>query len=303
MLNRLNFIPDANKESLMRCTTKVRICLVSAIAVFGSPNGAHGQVTTATLYGVVQDPTGAVLPGASVTATNQGTGFERAVVTDERGEFGLPALPAGPYTVKIEMPGFKTYTNQALQLTSGQNVRQTFALEVGQVAENITVAEIAPLVETASSAQLRSLGTTEVSELPLSRRNVTGVLTLAPGVDTSGGGGTVRMNGVAAGGTGITVDGTEANSNPEGRAMSQYGAQNQIDVMSIEAVAEVQVVKGVLPAEYGGVVGGQVNVISRSGTNAFHGSVFENYQGDKLFARDPFLLSTQAKPKDKFNQF
>src|SRR5206468_3161416 len=113
----------------------------------------------------------------------------------------------------------------------------------------------------------------------------------------------VRLNGVAAGGTGITVDGTEANSNPEGRSMSQYGGQNQIDVISIEAVAEVQVVKGVLPAEYGGVVGGQINMISRSGTNAVHGSAFENYQGDRLFARDPFLLSTQAKPKDRFNQF
>lgn len=111
------------------------------------------------------------------------------------------------------------------------------------------------------------------------------------------------MNGVAAGGTGITVDGTEANSNPEGRSMSQYGGQNQIDVMSIEAVAEVQVVKGVLPAEYGGVGGGQINMISRSGTNVFHGSAFENQQGEKLFARDPFLLSTQTKPRDKFNQF
>src|SRR5215510_2048139 len=264
---------------------------------------AAAQVTTATLYGVVQDPSSAVLPGASVTATSQGTGLTRSTVTDERGEFAIAALPAGAYTVKIELPGFKTYTNQALQLGSGQNVRQTFVLQVGQLSENITVAETVPLVETASSAQVQALGTTQVSELPLARRNVTGVLALAPGVDTSGAAGTVRMNGVAAGGTGITVDGTEANSNPEGRAMSQYGAQNQIDVMSIEAVAEVQVIKGVLPAEYGGVVGGQVNLISRSGTNQFHGSAFENWQGDALFARDPFLLSNQAKPKDKFNQF
>src|SRR5215831_19537456 len=264
---------------------------------------AVAQVTTATLYGVIRDPSSAVIPGASVTASNQGTGLSRSVVADERGEFALPALPAGAYTVRIEMPGFKTYNNQSLQLGSGQNVRQTFVLEVGQLSENITVAESVPLVETASSAQVQALGTTEVSELPLARRNVTGVLALAPGVDTSGAAGTVRMNGVAAGGTGITVDGTEANSNPEGRAMSQYGAQNQIDVMSIEAVSEVQVIKGVLPAEYGGVVGGQVNLISRSGTNQFHGSAFENYQGDMLFARDPFLLSTQVKPKDKFNQF
>src|SRR2546425_9049261 len=273
------------------------------ITLIGSSIRLDAQVTTATLYGVVQDSTGAVFPGAVISATNQGTALSRNSLTDERGEFALPALPAGSYTVKIEMAGFKTYTNKGLQLGSGQNVRQTFVLAVGQLAENITVAETAPLVETASSAQVRSLGTTEVSELPLARRNVTGVLALAPGVDTSANNGTVRMNGVAAGGTGITVDGTEANSNPEGRAMSQYGAQNQIDVMSIEAVAEVQVVKGVLPAEYGGVVGGQVNMISRSGTNAFHGSAFENHQSEKYFARDPFLPSTQAKPKDKFNQF
>src|SRR3989442_15811299 len=127
-----------------------------------------------------------------------------------------------------------------MQLDWGQSVHEPCSLDVGQLSESITVAEPAPLVETASSAQLRSLGTTEVSELPLARRNVTGVLALAAGVDTSAGNGTVRMNGVAAGGTGITVDGTEAKSNPEGHSMSQYGAQKQIDVMSIEAGAEVQ---------------------------------------------------------------
>ena len=84
----------------------------------------------------------------------------------------------------------------------------------------------------------------------------------------------VQMNGVAGGGTGITVDGTEANASPEARSMSQYGAQNQISVMSIDAVQEVQIIKGVLPAEYGGVVGGQVNMISRLGTNNFRGSAF-----------------------------
>src|SRR3989454_10607039 len=105
-------------------------------------------------------------------------------------------------------------------------------------------------------------------------------MSLTPGVSTSGAG-DVQMNGVAAGGTGVTVDGTEANSNPEARSLSQYGGQNQIDVMSIEAVQEVQIVKGVLPAEYGGVTGGQVNMISRSGTNAFHGSAFENHRSEE----------------------
>jgi Carboxypeptidase regulatory-like domain len=143
------------KEQPMGYVEKVRIggyvrCvlrLVAAVVLLASWNlPVDAQVTTATLYGVVEDPSSAVLPGASVTATNQGTGLARSVVTDERGEFAVSALPAGTYTVKIEMPGFKTYTNPSVQLGSGQNIRQRFVLEVGQLSENITVAETVPLV-------------------------------------------------------------------------------------------------------------------------------------------------------------
>ena len=110
------------------------------------------------------------------------------------------------------------------------------------------------------------------------------------------------MNGVAGGGTGITVDGTEANSNPEGRSLAQYGGQNQISVMSLDSVAEVQIVKGVLPAEYGGVAGGQINMISRSGTNNFHGSAFFSGQNEKWNARN-FFSTAQQQPVGKFNQY
>ena len=104
----------------------------------------------------------------------------------------------------------------------------------------------------------------------------------------------VQMNGVAAGGTGITVDGTEANSNPEARSLAQYGGQNQISVMSLDSISEVQIVKGVLPAEYGGVAGGQINVISRSGTNDFHGSAFYSGQNEKWNARNFFSTAAAA---------
>ena len=125
---------------------------------------------------------------------------------------------------------------------------------------------VAALIETATSSASETLGSQEVRELPVNRRNVANLLSLAPGVSVGGsGGGMVSMNGVAGGGTAISVDGTEANSNPEGRAVNHYGGQNQISVMSLDSVEEVQIVKGVLPAEYGGVAGGQVNMISRSG--------------------------------------
>ena len=187
-----------------------------------------------------------------------------------------------------------------MQLGAGQTVRQTFALEVGAMAETVTVAGEAPLIETAASLQADSLGSQEVRELPVNRRNLTNLMSLTAGVNVSGDG-MVQMNGVAAGGTGVTVDGTEANSNPEARSLAQYGGQNQISVMSLDSISEVQIVKGVLPAEYGGVAGGQINVISRSGTNNFHGSAFYSGQNEKWNARNFF--STAQQPVGTFNQY
>ena len=267
----------------------------------------NAQVTTATLYGDVHDSTGAVVPNAMVVAKNQGTGFSKEGVTDQKGEFGFTALPTGTYTVTVGLNGFKTLNTQGLDLGAGQTVRQSFNLEVGALADNITVSETAPLVATASSSQQESIGRVQVSQLPLARRSLEGLATLAPGASNASvglaGSGSIRLNGVAEGGTAITVDGTDAIANPETRGINQYGGQNQISIMSIDAVAEVQVVKGILPAEYGGVVGGQINILSRSGTNEFHGSAIENYQNEVFFARDTFLPASKAKPTARFNQF
>src|SRR5687768_10012940 len=277
----------------------LRVLLSAALLLFVTVS-ATAQVTTSTLVGLVRDAQNAVIPGATVVATHEGTGVAREGVTDANGEFVFSALPAGPYTVKVELTGFKTLQQQGMQLGAGQTVRQSFALEVGTLAETVTVAGEAPLIETAASLQADSLGSQEVRELPVNRRNLTNLMSLTAGVNVSGDG-MVQMNGVSAGGTGLTVDGTEANSNPEGRSLAQYGGQNQISVMSLDSIAEVQVVKGVLPAEYGGVAGGQINVISRSGTNQFHGSAFYSGQNEKWNARDFF--SSSQKPVGTFNQY
>jgi hypothetical protein len=283
------------------------LATVLAAVLLLPSTSAHGQVTTATLYGVVRDSTAAAVPGASVSLVNQGTGLTREIVSDSTGEFALTALPTGRYTLRIELSGFKTYTNEGVELVAGQTTRQTFTLEIGELTEVITVSESVPLIETASSAQKESILATEVQALPLARRNITTLLTMSTGVTEAStgiaGGGNIRLNGVAEGGTAVTVDGTDATANLETRGINSYGAQNQISVMSIEAVAEVQVVKGILPAEYGGAVGGQVNMLTRSGTNVFHGSLFENWQDEALFARDPFLPSAQPKPAVRFNQY
>nr|MDQ3349255.1 TonB-dependent receptor [Acidobacteriota bacterium] len=291
----------------MRSLVFRRLPLAAACVLFST--GVFAQVTTATLQGVVQDQSGSRLPGAAVSVRHDDTAAVRTMTTNPLGEFTVTALPRGAYTVTIELQGFKTHTSTGLDLPGGQTVRQTFDLEIGSIGESVTVQGETPLVEASTSHQMETLGALKLSELPLARRNITGLLRLAPGADTTGGTRGVRLNGVGRHGTGISVDGTDANSNPEGRGLSQYQGTNYIDVMSIEAVQEVQLVKGIMPAEYGGVVGGQINVISRSGTNVFHGSLVENYQGQALNARDLFLPSRTAdgqaipKPRVVFNQF
>ncbi|PYS25525.1 MAG: hypothetical protein DMG11_22670, partial [Acidobacteria bacterium] len=161
------------------------LALLIAAAILVPWTGVYAQVTTATLYGIVRDSSGAVLPGASVSATNEGTNLSREIITDERGEFAMPALPTGPYTLKIALPGFKTYTNQGLPLGAGQTLRQTFVLEIGQVSEDITVAAAASLVETVSITQTEALGLAQVTELPVARRNIGNLLALSAGVSAS----------------------------------------------------------------------------------------------------------------------
>src|SRR5262245_9654397 len=291
-------------------TMKLRltVALLATALMFALADLGLAQVTTATLYGIVQDQSGSVVPGAQITLTHDATAAVRQTTTGETGEFVFTALPVGVYTLKIEKPGFKAYVRKGIELAASQNVRQTHALDVGDLTQSVTVEASAPLVNTVSAEQRESLDSHKVEELPLSRRNVTNILRLSSGVDT--GTGSVRINGQGKSGAGVTVDGTDANANPsEGRAMAQYGERNYIDVMSIEAVQEVQLMRGIIQAEYGGVISGQVNLISKSGSNQWHGSLFENYRSHIFNARNPFQVNRRSdgsmtpKNREVFNQF
>jgi carboxypeptidase family protein/TonB-dependent receptor-like protein len=287
---------------------RLTIALLAILLLLGPGEQALSQVTTATLYGIVQDQSGSIVVGAQITLTHDATSAVRQTTTGETGEFVFTALPVGAYTLKIEKTGFKAYVRKGIELAASQNVRQTHALDVGDLAQSVTVESSAPLVNTVSAEQRESMNSRQVEELPLSRRNVTNVLRLSSGVDT--GTGSVRINGQGKSGTGVSVDGTDANSNPsEGRGMAQYGERNYIDVMSIEAVQEVQLMRGILQAEYGGMISGQVNLISKSGSNQWHGSLFENYRSHIFNARNPFQInrmsdgSLRPKNREVFNQF
>jgi len=286
----------------------MRKLVSAAFALTLISTAAVAQVITANFYGTVTDPAGAVVPGASITLIHEATSTTTTRLSSATGEFGFDFLRIGAYTLRIEAQGFKRFESRNITLAAGQSVRESFGLEVGALTDTVSVEGVAPLVSTASSEQSQTFEAQKVTELPLSRRNVSGILRLSPGIDI-GTGRSPRINGLGASGTGISVDGTDANSNPEQRSIAQYGNRNYVDVMSIDAVEEVQMVRGILPAEFGGVVGGQVNLISKSGTNSFHGSLFENYQSHIFNARNPFTAAYDAngksipKPRNVFNQF
>jgi hypothetical protein len=139
----------------MRHLQRIVLSIACLLSLFGLI--ANAQVTTATLVGLVRDTSDAVIPGATVVATHEGTGVAREGVTDANGEFVFSALPSGPYAVRIELTGFKTLQQRGLQLGAGQTVRQNFSLEVGTLQETVTVSGEAPLIETAASLQADSL--------------------------------------------------------------------------------------------------------------------------------------------------
>jgi hypothetical protein len=274
------------------------LMLVIFSFVVGIAGPGWAQVTTATFYGTVTDSTGAVIAGATATMTHVSTGASTAKATSATGVFVFDFMRVGSYALRIEAPGFKTYEGAGIELTAGQQVRQTFVLEVGAISDTVTVAAASPLVNVASAEQLQTFDHTKVTELPLPRRNFSTLLRIGTGVTYTGD--SVRMNGVGKNGVAFSVDGTDAGGNPEGRNSSNYLQPNLIDIMSVEAIQEVHTVKGIAPAEYGNMIGGQVNLLTRSGTNNWRGSLFENFQSDKLNAKHQRL---DSKPPLKFNQF
>ncbi len=283
-----------------RATGRLTLLLAAGLVLI-NPRVALPQANTATLYGTVTDPSGAVVSSAKITLTNQGT---RAAVTQDAGsggEYVFPFVPPASYTLRIEAAGFKTLTVAAINLSAGQQARLTNVLELGQVTDSVKVEASGSLVNTVSAEQLKTFQPQEMKELPLQNRNFTRILILTTGAVPSTGSSTgVNMNGIGTNGTQWSLDGTNASGNTGANSPGVYQAPNLVDIMSVEGIQEVSAVKGVIPAEYENAIGGQVNLISKSGTNQWHGSAFQNHRNRALNAR---LQTLSSKAPLTFNQF
>ena len=262
-------------------------------ALFAVSVLAQAGGSTAEIKGRITDPNGAVLPNATVTATDTAKNFSRSAASDENGEYRLLNLLPGTYQLKVEAGGFTTQLKPDFQITVGQIVDQDFSMQVGNQSETVTITSEPPVIETERSQQSTTINEQYIRNLPIDRRDYLSFTLLAPGVvdsnaladnsdfrvaQTPQSG--ISFYGNNGRGNSITVDGAEANDQGGGVRST----------LSQETVQEFQINRSNYNAELGGASGGVINIVSKTGGNNFRGSAFAFFRHQSLDAGDPFAL-------------
>src|SRR5438876_10206340 len=256
---------------------------------------------TAQVSGRVQDATAAVLPGVEITATHTGTGIVRSTVTNESGSYILLNLPIGAYRLEAALPGFRTYVQSGIVLEVNSSPVVNVVLEVGQVAETIEVQANATLVETRNSGIGEVVENARILELPLNGRNVVELVALAgaaaPSVTLTGSGrdpfaqGNVSVAGGLNSGLNYKLDGADHNNPFQGSYLSMPFP---------DAMQEFKVETSATSAKQGGKSAGEVSLVTKSGTNAFHGDLFEFVRNGKFNARNAFAPTRDTLKRNQY---
>jgi hypothetical protein len=279
--------------ALLACFAALLLCVSPALAQTGS---------TGALAGTITDPSGAVIVGAAVTATSIGTGAERSTTTDANGAYKLSLLSPGNYRVKFSAPGFKTSEVSSITVNVTETATVNRALEIGAQTEQITVESAAVTIQTENATVGGLVSSKTVTDLPLNSRNYTQIIDLSPGVS-------VNVASAAAVGNGtqdINVNGNGSNQNNymmDGATLTNYGsgggAQSGsfpgIGIPNPDAIQEFKIQTSQYDAEYGRNPGASVNVVTKGGTNNFHGAAWEFFRNSALDGNDFFNKFSQAQ--------
>ena len=266
---------------------RVWLAVLLATVVGFVPSVSVAQQGTSDLTGRVVDTQGGALPGVAVVIRNQDSGLFREITTGGDGAFHFSAMTPGTYEISAELAGFRKFVTQGIQLVVGRTVPLTITLEVGAVAETVTVTGESPLVDISSQEIGGTVSAKEFVEIPSFNRNFAGYLGMLPGVVTAVSLTTFGADSISVAGQNVrnvnyTMDGSNNNDTFNG---GNGGAQARVPV---EAVQEFQLLTSQFDAEYGLASGGIVNSVSKSGTNQFRGSAFGFFQDEKLSSRDYF---------------
>ncbi|MEI6667181.1 MAG: carboxypeptidase regulatory-like domain-containing protein [Acidobacteriota bacterium] len=274
--------------------------LLLFILLIGGAATVSAQNVTGTILGVVTDNTGGVMPGVTVTGKNTGTGFTKSEVTDDHGRYALRAISTGPYEVAAELQGFKRQLKK-LQLSVGSEATVNFAMEVGGVEETVVVTGEAAVVQTSSSEVGALVDQKMMQELPLNARDLQQLAVLQPGVQSRG-----AYD--ASYGNNITVRGSRPEQNRflvNGvDAMTAFGTSPQSRgniMMGVEGMQEFKVLSSDYSASYGNKSGGVITMITKGGTNEFHGSAYEYHRDSATDSAGYF--DVYGVPKLKRDQF
>ena len=265
-----------------------------ALLLLAASLPCFGQAGKAELFGTIQDPAGLPVPHARVQTMEQATLARFTTVTDDHGDYHLLGLPAGEYTLTIEQPGFKTYRQTGIVLRLADQIALNVKLEVGETTQSIAVTAKAPLLQTASGAVNYAVDGTKIENLPLDGRNFIPLVALSPGVALPGGGSLLpRINGSRPRTNEYLYDGISV-LQPEPGQVAFYPI--------IDAMEEFKLNLNSYSPEYGRSNGGSVMVIGKSGSNEFHGTLFEFIRNEDLNARN-YFAQPGPKPEFRRNQY
>ena len=290
-----------------RQRANVSLCLFLFLAI-----GLTWASIAGGISGLVTDSSGAVIPGATVVATDTQTGVKTTVTTDAKGFYSLPALPVGTYDLQISQIGFKTYTETGLVINANSALRVDATLSVGTINEKIEVRTDAVHVETESTQMGEVITGKTMTAVPLNGRAYTDLLALQPGVspynavDTGTGGMGDRPvdGGLNAGNQSVNGQREAANGFMVNGSNVEEGKNNGAAIIpNLDSIAEFRIITNNFDAEYGNYSGGQINVVTKSGTNSFHGSGFEFLRNTALDAKNYYSLPTDKTPVFRQNQF
>src|SRR5881397_315584 len=294
---------NCRKKDFTRLTTTL-IGIVGVIVLAGGL--VFGQNFSGAISGLVRDNTGAVIPGTTVTAKHTETGLTRSVQTGEEGSYTMPALPVGDYEVTAEKPGFKAQVRLGITLVVAQEAVVNLTLDVGDLKDQITVTEETAIVNTTLSSVSGLVSQEQIKDLPLNGRSYNDLLLLNTNVNDNRSNTGARAVSYSIGGKRLeanrwTINGMDyIGTNSQGTANAPVGISDQL--LGVEAVREYNVLSHTYGAEYGKRSGGQITVVTTSGTNLWHGSAFEYLRNNKFDSR-PFFASSEGAPPFKRNQF
>jgi hypothetical protein len=284
----------------MKSLACVVVCIVLASSVaYAQGVGSSGEIT-----GTVTDSSGAVLPKAFVTVVDTQTGLKRTAVTNGTGQFRAAGVAPATYDVSAELPGFATEIRRGVTVAIGQTVNSDFKLKPSQVATVVEVTDQPPVVETERGSQADRISQQYITDLPIDRRDYLTFTLLAPGVSdatrlagdqdfrvkqtpTSG----LSFYGSNGRGNSVTVDGGETSGDSGGERLT----------LSQDAVQEFQINRSNYAADLGSATGASINIVTKSGTNNVHGSLYGFFRDDALDAQNPFSFSQALQPGETFN--